>query len=192
MKKNAIIVLHEIYGINDFIRKQCLWFEHMGFAILCPNMINRECFHYHDAANAYAYFMSTTGFDYYHEINRLITQLKTNHDKVFVVGYSVGATLAWLCCEHTDCDGIIACYGSRIRDYTQVNPICPVLLLAAKEQSFDINEVIRKLQKKANLEIIKFDADHGFLDAYSTHYNEQLSKKAEENIVSFLSDLMSL
>lgn len=188
VNKNAIIILHEIYGINDFINNQCLWYEHMGFDVLCPNMIERKCFDYDDASNAYAYFMSNTGFIYYHNINRLITQLKTNYDKVFVVGYSVGATLAWLCCENIDCDGIIACYGSRIRDYTELNPRCPVLLLTAKEQAFNINELILRLQNKANLKIIAFDAEHGFLDAYSSHYDEQLAKQAETDILRFISD----
>lgn len=41
--KKAIIVLHEIYGINNFISTQCLWYEHMGFDVLCPNMIERKC-----------------------------------------------------------------------------------------------------------------------------------------------------
>lgn len=188
VNKKAVIVLHEIYGINNFISTQCLWYEHMGFDVLCPNMIERKCFDYDDVSNAYAYFMSNTGFDYYHKINRLITQLKTNYEKVFVVGYSVGATLAWRCCENIDCDGIIACYGSRIRDYTELNPHCPVLLLTAKEQAFNINELILKLQNKANLKIIKFDAEHGFLDAYSSHYDEQLATKAETDILRFISD----
>lgn len=188
VNKKAIIVLHEIYGINNFISNQCLWFEHMGFDVLCPNMIERKCFDYKEASNAYTYFMSNTGFDYYHEIKRMITQLKANHDQVFVIGFSVGATLAWRCCENTECDGIIACYGSRIRDYTELNPICPVLLLTAKEQAFNINELIIKLQHKANLKIIEFDAEHGFLDPYSSHYDEILSKKAEEDILWFLSD----
>lgn len=187
-KKNAMIILHEIYGVNAFIKDQCHQYKQMGFDVSCPNLINRKPFSYHEVKQAYETFMLNVGFDYYHEINDMICQLKEKYEKVVVVGFSAGATLAWRCCENQKCDGLIACYGSRIRDYTELNPNCPVLLLTARESAFDINEMIVKLQNKGNMRIIEFDADHGFLDAYSSHYDESSTKKAEEYILKFISD----
>lgn len=186
--KNVIIVLHEIYGINDFIKSQCLMFKHMGYDVSCPDLLNRKSFKYDEVKEAYAYFMLNVGFDYYHEINRMIDQLKTRYEKVLVIGYSVGATLAWRCSENLNCDGIIACYGSRIRDFTELDPRCPVLLLPAKECTFDINKMIEKLQDKANLKIISFNAEHGFLDAASSSYDKYLSESAEKYILKFITD----
>ncbi|EJL0886217.1 dienelactone hydrolase family protein, partial [Salmonella enterica] len=33
---NAIIVLHEIYGINDHIKRMCDIYHESGFDIFCP------------------------------------------------------------------------------------------------------------------------------------------------------------
>ncbi len=42
----AIIVLHEIYGVNEFIKDQCQKFMEAGFDVFCPNMIHKPPFSY--------------------------------------------------------------------------------------------------------------------------------------------------
>lgn len=107
---------------------------------------------------------------------------------MFIVGYSAGATIAWRCCENSRCSGIIACYGSRIRDYTDLNPTCPTLLLFANEDSFDMCMLVRRLHGKQHLTIIEFDAAHGFMDPYSKYFNIQQAKLAEDSITRFLNE----
>ena len=124
----------------------------------------------------------------YKKISNFVTQLKDKYDNVFIIGFSVGATIAWRCCENPLCSGIAACYGSRIRDYTNLNPACPTLLLFAKEDSFDVHAMVCQLQNKQQLSIMEFDAEHGFLDSYSKHYNLQQAKHSEESITCFLNE----
>ncbi|MEL7568217.1 MAG: dienelactone hydrolase family protein [Dehalobacterium sp.] len=38
-KESAVIVLHEIYGINPHIRYVCQQYEAVGYDIICPNFI---------------------------------------------------------------------------------------------------------------------------------------------------------
>ncbi|BCN30823.1 dienelactone hydrolase family protein [Anaeromicropila herbilytica] len=184
--RQAIIVLHEIYGVNEFITYQCEKFREAGFDVFSPNMIDKLPFTYEEVEEAYNYFMKNVGFEIYQEINNLVNQLKENYDKVFIIGFSVGATIAWRCCENAFCSGIVACYGSRIRDYTHLNPNCSTLLLFAKEDSFDVHAVTRQLQDKSNLSIIEFDAEHGFMDSYSKNYNIQQAKCAQEALKQFI------
>lgn len=185
-KKSAIIVLHEIYGINKFIQKQCQKFEDMGYDVLCPNLLDKEHFSYEESAEAYDYFIKKVGFEAYKVINDLVNRLKEKYENVFIIGYSVGATIAWRCCENPFCSGIVACYGSRIRDYTDLNPVCPTLLLFADRDSFDVDMLLRQFHNRRNLTIIKMDAAHGFIDNYSKYYDIQKSKIAEESIRLFL------
>ena len=84
----------------------------------------------------------------YKEISGFLNQLKDRYDNVFIIGFSVGATIGWMCCENPLCSGIVACYGSRIRDYTDMNPSCPTLLLFSKEDSFDVHGMVCQLQDK--------------------------------------------
>ena len=186
--KQAIIVLHEIYGINKFIKEQCQKFREAGYAVFCPNIIERSPFPYENSKEAYDFFIKNIGLDVYTEIRMLIGQLKETYDKVFVIGFSVGATIAWRCCEDSLCSGIIACYGSRIRDYTSLSPACPTLLLFAKEDSFDVNALVSQLQDKQHLSIAEFDAKHGFIDPFSKHFNLQQAKFAETSIARFMDE----
>ncbi|MDI5811330.1 DUF535 family protein, partial [Salmonella enterica subsp. enterica serovar Anatum] len=42
---------------------------------------------------------------------------------------SVGATLAWLSAASGLCDGVVCYYGSRIRQYLHLAPLCPTLVI---------------------------------------------------------------
>lgn len=184
--KKAIIVLHEIYGINRFIEEVCSDYLTQGFDVFCPDMLRRNCFLYSEATKAYDYFTKEVGFDFYKNVEQLIEQLKRKYDKVFIIGFSVGATIAWKCCKISMCDGIICCYGSRIRDYLLLQPRCPVLLLFAEQDSFDVNSVIKQLLKKFNVELYKLQASHGFMDQYSNYFNREQAQISKEYMRNFL------
>lgn len=186
--KQAIIVLHEIYGVNQFVKEQCQKFREAGYDIFCPNIIDKPPFSYEESIEAYDFFTKNVGFEVYKEISIFVNKLKDKYDNVFIIGFSVGATIAWRCCENSLCSGIVACYGSHIRDYTDLSPTCPTLLLFAKEYTFDINALVFQLRDKQHLNIIEFDAEHGFLDFHSKHFNIQQSKRAEKSIVHFLNE----
>jgi dienelactone hydrolase len=184
--KNAVIILHEIYGINSFIEEICTGYKVQGFDVFCPDMIQRERFLYPEAAEAYQYFMRNNGFEYYKEIEALISKLKLTYDKVFIIGFSVGATIAWRCCEHHNCDGIICCYGSRIREYMSLQPSNSVLLLFAKHDSFDVEIVAEQLGGKPNVDLLILQASHGFMDRYSNCFNKEQAQIAKMYIRQFL------
>lgn len=186
--KKAIIVLHEIYGINEFIKNQCQKFIEAGYDVYSPNMIDKPPFSSEESIEAYDFFTKNVGLEVYIEISDFVNQLKEKYDNVFIIGFSVGATIAWRCCENSLCSGIVACYGSRIRDYTYLNPTCPTLLLFAKEDSFDVHAMVCQLRDKQRLTIIEFDADHGFLDSYSKRYIAQQAKCADESITQFINE----
>lgn len=186
-KKNyALIILHEIYGVNRFIKKQCQKFELAGYDVFCPNLIGKSPYSYEESKYAYEFFTKNIGFEIYKEINDFLGQLKQKYEKVFIIGFSIGATIAWRCCENPLCSGVIAFYGSRIRDYINVKPVCPTLLLFAKKDSFNVEILIDNLKTTQYLDIEVFEAEHGFMDAYSNHYCFEESKKAEEMITQFL------
>lgn len=183
--KKALIVLPEIYGINKFMEDVCFEYHMQGFDVFCPNMLQRTSFLYSEGSKAYQHFINTVGFDFYIKINQMIDQLKLQYKKVFIIGFSVGATIAWRCCENLKCDGIIGCYGSRIRDYLLLQPYCPVLLLFAEQDSFDVNSVIKQLEGKSNVEIYKLKASHGFMDQYSKCFSKEQARISKTHIGDF-------
>lgn len=182
----AVILLHEIYGKNHFIDMQCEKFKNLGFSVYCPDFYNNKVFDYGEIEAAYTYFYENVGLNAYYSIWNLVDELKLKYEDVYIVGYSVGATLAWRCSENPNCTGIIACYGSRIRDYLSVKPKCPVLLMFAKKDSFDVTSVINSLKSAPNTNVELFQAEHGFFDPYSVHYDAIQAKEAENKAMCFL------
>ncbi|HEX3023192.1 MAG TPA: dienelactone hydrolase family protein, partial [Lachnospiraceae bacterium] len=167
----AILVLHEIYGINSFIKDICALYHKEGFDVYSPNLYgNEKCFSYENAEEAYRYFIHEYGFDIAKDMIHLIKNLKKSYKKVIVIGFSIGATIAWRCSDSVECDAVICCYGSRIRDYLDVMPKCPTYTMFAEEDSFDVDKVCEQLAGRENVEILRLNAHHGFLDSYSTYY----------------------
>lgn len=148
-------------------------FHHLGFDVLCPNLypVDKR-FSYDQEQEAYDYFINNIGFsNAAHIIQVLIKENKENYQQVFLTGFSIGATVAWLCSDKVPVDGIVCFYGSRIRDYIQIVPRCPALLLfPSEEKSFDIQALLKKLNRKEKVYIQLFDANHGFANPYSSEF----------------------
>lgn len=183
--QQVIILLHEIYGINGFINDLAETYRQQGFEVVCPNLLQRDCFSYAEAQEAYRYFTMKVGFDAYQEVARLIGQLKKTYRRVFVMGFSVGATIAWRCSEVPGCDGVIGFYGSRIRDYLDLVPVCPVLLLFAEQDSFDVPAVIRQVRRKPMVTAQLFTAAHGYMDQDAVAYDKNQAQKSKVAVQAF-------
>lgn len=185
----VIIVLHEIYGINQHIQTVCIRFSMKGYDVICPNLISvDEPFNYDLQEKAYRHFVSNVGFDSaVRQVKQLIVKVKKHYKHIYLLGYSIGATIAWLCSEEENmCSGIIGYYGSRIRDYGNINPKCPVLLIFAEtENSFNVQELTSSL-KEINTDVYILKGKHGFSDPFSENYCAQSFEKAESLAEEFL------
>ena len=180
--KTAIILLHEIYGLNRFIMDTALQYHSEGYDVHCPNLLKDDTvFQYEESEAAYRTFIEMAGFEGYKEINKLAFHLKTTYSKLLLVGFSVGATIAWRCSEYTVYDGIMCCYGSRIRDYLMVKPTCPTLVTFAKYDSFDVAGTAMKVQKIKGTSVEILDAGHGFADMYSKGYSYVEKQVLDQN-----------
>lgn len=185
---SVIIVLHEIYGINEHIKTVSKEYSEAGYDVICPDLIKYKSFSYKQQEEAYQYFMDTIGFESaFVQTKRLVQRARKQYRRIFVSGYSIGATVAWMCSAVAGlCDGVIGYYGSRIRDYMDVVPKCPVLLIfSSEEESFNVEETVDLLSgKKASAYILK--AKHGFCDPFSGSYCIAASKESKKLTDAFL------
>lgn len=190
---SVIIVLHEIYGINQHIQMVCEKFSMKGYDIICPNLIElAKPFNYDLEEEAYQHFMNNIGLDSaVQQAKQEIIQAKKQYRNIYLLGYSIGATIAWLCSgEENMCNGIIGYYGSRIRDYMNISPKCPVLLIfPTEEDSFNVKELANSLGKK-NINIYMLNGKHGFSNPFSKNYCAQSFEKAEKLVDSFLEKII--
>ncbi|KAF6582797.1 MULTISPECIES: dienelactone hydrolase family protein [unclassified Paenibacillus] len=182
-----IVVLHEIYGINQHIQNYCSLLSDENYDVICPNLIGKETpFNYSQEEAAYAHFIKNIGFERasYH-IESLLLSIQARYKKVFIVGFSIGATIAWLCSKEKYVDGIVGYYGSRIRNYLEITPHCPTLLFFPQEEiSFNVDELISALDNH-NIRVHKFSGQHGFSDPYSPRYHVHSAQQSFIEMVEF-------
>ncbi len=183
-----IIVIHEIYGINQHMKSFCEIISEDFFDVICPNLLKREKpFDYSQEEVAYRNFMENIGFaEASNKIRDILSEAKNNYKNIFIIGFSIGATVSWLCSEEECVDGIVGYYGSRIRNYEEISPRCPTMLFFPQEEpSFNVDELISILGKK-NIEVHKYSGQHGFSDPYSPKYNFESTERAFIEMVNFL------
>lgn len=189
-KESAIIVLHEIYGINPHIEWICEHYLAAGYDVLCPDFVKlRDCFDYRREAEAYQYFVKHVGFpSMVHEVKTILMKARTDYKNVFLLGFSVGATAAWICSETENAaDGAICYYGSKIRDYLHITPKCPTLLIFAREEkSFNVSELAYAIREKQFANVHVLNGKHGFSDPFSKHFKEQSQQIAQNLVDEFL------
>ncbi|WP_313799658.1 dienelactone hydrolase family protein [Cytobacillus sp.] len=181
-----IIVVHEIYGINQHMVDVCNLLSEENFDIICPDLFEHIPFDYSQEEMAYHFFMDNAGFlNGLHKIKNILIDSKDEYSKIFIIGFSIGATVAWLCSEEEGVDGIVGYYGSRIRDYVNIHPNCPVLLFFPNEEkSFNVNELVSTIDQP-NIDAHICRGEHGFSDPYSSKYNEELAKSTFRETVNF-------
>ncbi len=185
-KNLALVLLPEIYGCNTFMNDIKTIYQQRGVTVFCPNLWLRAPFPYEKQQQAYDYFRQHLGFKIYKDIDYLLEELQAAYDRVIVLGFSVGATLAWRCSALGHTDGIIACYGSRIRDYLDIEPRCSTLLLFAKYDSFDVTAITKVLRQKKNVQTKIFPAQHGFFDLHGKTGNAFQAKAGWNCIDKFI------
>ncbi|WP_042349278.1 dienelactone hydrolase family protein [Bacillus massiliigorillae] len=184
-----VIVIHEIYGLNQHMQDVCNVFAENGFDVLCPNLLHREEPFSHDEEEiAYNYFMRNIGFmNATNKVKELVKEMNTQYRAVILIGFSIGATIAWLSSEEEGVNGVVGFYGSRIRDYLHITPQCPILLFfPKKEPSFQVEALLSKLIQK-NIECVMLEGLHGCLNPYAPKYDEQSAQMAFRKVTNFLS-----
>ncbi|AHN20253.1 dienelactone hydrolase family protein [Lysinibacillus varians] len=188
MKRKKIFILHEIYGVNDFIKDQGQTYSDSNTNVESISLYsNGKVFSYSQEKEAYQYFTQEIGFDRPLErLTLLLLEAKVQYDEVVLIGFSVGATLAWRL-SNLPIHRIICIYSSRIRQYLDVHPTCPTLvILPSHEKSFDVNELKKAIERLPFVQTAQLSGKHGFMDYNNSNYCNNSYLQAQSVIHYFL------
>jgi dienelactone hydrolase len=177
--KKTIIIIHEIYGITDNILSLKDILDRKGFNVILPSLYE-DCYTGRDEQASYNKFFREVGIEKgCRIIDRVIA--RNTDSEIVLIGFSAGATIAWLHSADDRINSIIGIYGSRIRDYIDITPTLPSYLFFCEEKSFDIKPVIKALEQKKNVEVKTISGNHGFYN-FSDTENKILIKNINEEI----------
>lgn len=160
----TIILIHEVRGVTDNLRRLGDLLASRGFSVLVPSLYP-DGFSGADEEAAYRKFFSEVGIESAKRtIDSLIDALIDANPPgdVTVIGFSVGATVAWLESANPAVKSVIGVYGSRIREYLDVSPLADTQLLFCAERAFDVNAILPPLNAKPRVTARLIEGVHGF------------------------------
>ncbi|MGL4314781.1 MAG: dienelactone hydrolase family protein [Sphingomonas sp.] len=117
--RGAIVVIQEIFGINEGIRRKCDGLAAQGYLALAPDLFWRLEVGVEldpDVPEQYQRAVELMGqFDQDQGIRDLEATIRTARSlsggKVGIVGYCLGGRLAYMCAARTDVDASVGYYG---------------------------------------------------------------------------------
>ena len=142
----GVVVIQEIFGVNDVMRSITDSFAEAGYLALCPDIFWRQepGIQLSDQteeewARAFEFF---NGFDLEKGVQDLDSTIGTLRGmdgcsgKVGAVGFCLGGRLAYLTATRTKADAAVGYYGIMLTEHMDETLSAPVLLHMATEDEF--------------------------------------------------------
>ena len=190
----ALVVVQEIFGVNQHIRNVTDRFAQEGYVALAPAVFDRvepgfeTGYTPADIDKGRAVRGKLSLDQLVMDVRAGVNELKKTGLKVGVVGYCMGGTMAWLAA--TRIDGVSAAvgyYGGGVADTATEQPRCPVLLHFGETDASIPPEHWEKIKKAhPNLPVHVYPgAGHGFSCDERASFHEASHKQALERTLTF-------
>ena len=181
--KKTIILIHEIYGITESLLKLRQKLINRKFNVILPSLYE-DNYCGNDEQESYKKFYSEVGIEEgFHVIDNIINA--NINSEIYLAGFSVGATIAWLFSVDKRINTVIGIYGSRIREYLYIEPAVQSYLFFCNENSFDIMPMINELKEKEKVRVKVINGEHGFYN-FPDDINKKIINEIEEEIFKVL------
>ena len=166
----SIILVSDVFGITPALLKLK---DKLG-ANTIVDPYKGKSMGFKNEAEAYSCFITTVGLDWY--VSKVVKTLVSLDSQTTLIGFSVGASAIWRLSLNNDNNIIkqaFCFYGSQIRNYTNIDPCFKINLVFPKNEShFDVSKLKEELTKKHNVITTQVDYLHGFMNYYSSNFNQ--------------------
>ena len=201
--KSAIIVIQEIFGVNEGIRRKCDHWASLGYLALAPDLfwrlepgveldadIESE---FKQALDLMGRFDQDQGIRDIEATIRAARKSLGNNVKVGCVGYCLGGRLAFMTSSRTDIDASVAYYGVGIDNLLREKHAIsrPLMLHIAGADHFVDAATQAKMHEglddhpKVTLHDYPGE-DHGFAAELGKRRSEEAAKRADARTEEFL------
>lgn len=167
--RGAILVLQEIFGVNDHIRSICDRLAQVGYVAAAPALFDRVA-RDHDAG--YTPEDIKRGLEILKEFDMAAAERDLTasidalepHAPVSIMGFCLGGSLAYKMATSDRRIASAACYyGGLIEDFADNPPLCPVVLhYGAQDPTISAENVETVRHKQPGLPVHVYPAGHGF------------------------------
>ncbi len=198
----AIVVIQEIFGVNQVMRDVCDELAASGFVAVCPDLFwriepgiditDQSEAEWKRAFELFNAFDVETGVK---DIDSTIDQVRGMAEvngKVGAVGYCLGGLLAFLTACRTDSDASVSYYGVGIEKHTaEADKLAhPLLMHIAEEDAFVPKEaqqvILNALKNHPQIVAHTYPGcDHAFARKGGEHYDDAAAKLANGRSLAF-------
>jgi carboxymethylenebutenolidase len=192
-KSAAIVVLQEIFGVNHHIRAVTDRYAALGYETIAPALFDRvernvDLGYDDHGVEVGRDLRGRIGLDATMSDIAAAVAAVSSAGPVAVIGYCWGGSLAFLAA--TRLPGIacaIGYYGGMIAAHADAKPRVPVQLhFGEKDEGIPLTDVEKTRQKRQDIEIFTYPADHGFNCDERDEFHQPSQEKALERSLAFL------
>ncbi|HEX7876331.1 MAG TPA: dienelactone hydrolase family protein [Sphingobium sp.] len=199
--KAAIIVIQEVFGVNEGIRRKCDSWAEKGYLALAPDLFWRDTPHVELDADVPEQFQQAIGHMQKMDQDQAISDIEatikaaraqTGGGKVGLVGYCLGGRLAFMAACRTDGDAFVGYYGVGVDNLLGEQHAIgkPVLLHIPTADGFVPADVQQKmhdgLQDNRHVTLHDYDGlDHGFAAEMGARRQEEAAQLADQRTADF-------
>ena len=200
---SAVVVLHEVFGVNADIRATCDDLAAQGFIAIAPDLFWRQEpgvdldvtseADWQRGLRLYTAFDRDVGAKDVMETVRTAVELPESTGKVALLGYCLGGLMVFITAARYEVDAAVAYHGGDTEKYLgEVGGLdAPLLMHLAEEDEFISKaaqaEIKTALAGKANANIYSYAGQrHAFSRHNGAHYNAGAAALASKRTSEFL------
>ncbi len=195
--KGGIVIIQEIFGVNNHIKEVCNYYSKQGYLCISPCLFDREEpkieLDYDENSITKGRRLKELFNDVaLQEIEASISYVRSA-GKVGVIGYCWGGSLAWRsACVLDHLSASIVYYGGDVPKLSKLKPKCNVIChFGELDKSIPISLVKNFERLYDNVNVYTYPADHGFNCDHRMQYNAKCSEIAFDRSIKFLDSVLT-
>jgi carboxymethylenebutenolidase len=190
--KAGIVVIQEIFGVNEHIRDVTDKFASEGYLTVAPALFDRV-----ESGVELGYgpddrdkgMATRAGVELNDAVKDITAARKyiSNAGKVGVIGFCYGGTIAWLGACKAGFNAASGYYGGGIHENLDLHSECPVELhFGSEDQGIPVQNVDLIRTAKPDISVYVYeDAGHGFMCDHRPSFDAKSTKLASARTLEF-------
>ena len=189
----AVVVIQEIFGVNDHIRSVVDRYAALGYRTIAPAMFDRAergvelDYNEEGIARGRELRSRLSWDDSLLDLGAAVEHV-AGTGPVAVVGYCYGGSLAWLAASALPIAAAVGYYGGQVRDFIDKTPRVPTMLhFGALDHAIPLDGVQEVANRHPEVVVhVYSDAGHGFNCDARGSYHPESAALAQERTTTFL------
>ena len=190
--RGAVVVLQEIFGVNEHIRGVVQQYAAAGFLAIAPALFDRIGRNLELGYTPKDMELGTGSRLQVDEAKALLdigaaAYVARHAGRVALVGYCWGGMLTWLGASALNVHAAVGYYTSRVWEKLDRLPKCPIILhYGERDKNIPLERVEQVRQACPAAQIFIYPADHGFNCSARASYDAPSAALAWERTQEFL------